>query len=60
LTLLAAVLAAGSLVVILGTMAARFKADWETAPWRISLRALVVLVTVVAALFGAIVFVASQ
>jgi hypothetical protein len=56
LALLAAVLAAGSLIVILGTMAVRFKADWETAPWRISLRALVVLVTVVGALFGAIVF----
>jgi hypothetical protein len=56
LTLVAAALTAGSLVMILGTMAVRFKADWETAPWRISLRALVVLVTVVAALFGAIVF----
>ena len=58
LTIAAAVLAAGSLVLILGMMAVRFSVDWGTAPWRISLRALVVLVTVVTALFGMIVFAA--
>jgi hypothetical protein len=56
LTIAAAVLAAGSLVLVLAMMAVRFSVDWGTAPWRISLRALVVLVTVVTALFAAIVF----
>jgi hypothetical protein len=55
LTIAAAVLAAGSLVLVLAMMAVRFSVDWGTAPWRISLRALVVLVTVVTALFAAIV-----
>lgn len=55
LALLGAVLATGSLVMILGTMGVRFSVDWGTAPWRISLRGLVVLVAVVGALFTVIV-----
>lgn len=55
IAVLGAVLAAGSLVMILGTMGVRFSVDWGTSPWRISLRGLVVLVTVVGALFTVIV-----